>query len=584
MRGEEAQEVKLWRKSALIAPAVIVAMTAAACGGSNDSGGGGDTSGTAKGGQLVFGFEGAFPDNLLPVISAGNSTATGFIEPRVLLTPFYNKPDFTLAPDPDLIVGEPTSTLTNGKQVIVYHVNPKAVWSDGDPIDAKDFDFSWQLQKSTDPAKGGCADVISTVGFDQIASVEGSDNDKTVTVTMAKPFADWKGLWGGPSLLPQHIMDKGSVKANCDNLTKGWPSAGGIPVASGPYQIAGADVDASKKVITLTRNPKWWGTPGVLDRIIAQSIGSDPGVTVKALKNKELGLVYPQPQLDLVKNIKDLEPQVTSKTQFGLSFEHMDFNTKDFHLGQKEVRQAIAYGLNRPDLVSKTVGQFDARAQILNNRLYVNNQKEYKDNSGGLYDKQDTAKAKSLLESAGYKLGSDGIYAKEGKRLSLEMMTTQNNPLRENTIDVATQQLKPAGIEIKKYLNADIFAGKEKPRSLAGGQFQIGLFAWVATPYTSSNQSIYQTPVDAQNFGQNYSRAGDPRVDAGFTKLGSSLDPAVVTATANEVDGYLWEDMYTLPLYQKPTFIAYDSNFVNVEDNATAAGPAWNADKIARKA
>jgi peptide/nickel transport system substrate-binding protein len=106
----------------------------------------------------------------------------------------------------------------------------------------------------------------------------------------------------------------------------------------------------------------------------------------------------------------------------------------------------------------------------------------------------------------------------------------------------------------------------------------------VATPYVSSNQSIYQTPVDAQNFGQNYSRAGDPRVDAGFAKLGTSTDPQVVTDTANQVDGYLWEDMYTLPLYQKPTFLAYDSNFVNIEDNATAAGPLWNMEKIAKKA
>jgi peptide/nickel transport system substrate-binding protein len=574
--------VKLWRKSALIAPAVIVAMTAAACGGGSDSNSG-SGGGTAKGGQMVFGFEGAFPDNLLPAISAGNSTATGFIETRVLLTPFYNKPDFTVVPDPDLIVGEPTSKTTNGKQVIVYRINPKAVWNDGVPIDAKDFIYSWKAQRSTDPAKGGCADVISTVGFDQIASVEGSDNDKTVTVTMAKPFSDWKALWGGPSLFPAHIMDKGDAKANCTVFSKGWPTAGGIPASSGPFQITKEGIDAGKKVITLTQNPKWWGTKPVLDRIIAQSIGSDPGVTVKALKNKELQLVYPQPQLDLVKNIKTLEPQVTSATNFGLSFEHLDFNTKDFHLSQKPVRQAIAYALNRSDLVSKTVGQFDARAQILNNRLYVNNQPEYKDNSGGIYDKQNIAKAKSLLEGAGYKLGPDGIYAKEGKPLSLEMMTTQNNPLRENTIDVITQQLKPAGIAIKKFLNADIFEGKEKPRSLAGGQFQIGLFAWVATPFVSSNQSIYQTPVDAQNFGQNYSRAGDPRVDAGFAKLISSTDPATVAAEANQIDGYLWDDMYTLPLYQKPTFIAYDSNYVNIQDNATSAGPLWNAEKIARK-
>ena len=106
----------------------------------------------------------------------------------------------------------------------------------------------------------------------------------------------------------------------------------------------------------------------------------------------------------------------------------------------------------------------------------------------------DPDKATKALEDAGYAKGSDGIYAKGGKRLSFEMMTTQANPLRSNTIDVITQQLKPAGIEIKKFLNPDLFAGKEKPRSLEGGQYQIALFAWVASPFASQNQSIYRAP------------------------------------------------------------------------------------------
>ena len=89
----------------------------------------------------------------------------------------------------------PRRETTNGKQVVTYKINPKAVWSDGQPITAKDFEFTWQIQKSADPAKGGCAALLTTVGYDQIASVEGSDNDKTVTVTYAKPFADWKSLF-----------------------------------------------------------------------------------------------------------------------------------------------------------------------------------------------------------------------------------------------------------------------------------------------------------------------------------------------------------------------------------------------------
>jgi peptide/nickel transport system substrate-binding protein len=572
--------VKLWRKSALIAPAVIVAMTAAACGGGSDSGGGGDSGGTKSGGQMVYGLDTAFPDNLFPAISAGNSVATAYAEIRVLLAPFRTYPDFTIKPDNDLVVGEPTTETTNGKQVVTYKINPKAVWSDGTQVTSKDFEYTWRSQKSADPAKGGCASLISTTGYDQIASVEGADNDKTVTVTYAKPFSDWKSLF---TLYPQHIMDKTDAKANCDAITKGWPTAQGIPVTDGPYLLDKTGIDANKKIMTLSKNPKWYGSEqSKLDRIIIQSIGNDPAVSVSALRNNEVQMIYPQPQLDLVKQIKGLEPTITSSTNFGLSFEHLDFNTKDELLGQKVVRQAIAYALNRPDIVNKTVGQFDQRAQVLNNRYFVNNQPDYKDNSGGLYDKQDIAKAQALLEGAGFAKGADGIYAKGGKRLSFELMTTQANPLRANTIDVITQQLKPAGIEIKKFLNPDIFAGKEKPRSLEGGQFQIALFAWVSSPYISGNQSIYQTPV-GDNLGQNYTRAGNPQVDALFPRINAATDTKTADDLGNQVDKLLWNDMYTIPLYQKPTFIAYNSNYTGIVENGTNAGPLWDSTKFAQK-
>ena len=164
------------------------------------------------------------------------------------------------------------------------------------------------------------------------------------------------------------------------------------------------------------------------------------------------------------------------------------------------------------------------------------------------------------------------------------MMTTQANPLRENTIDVIAQQLKGAGIEIKKFLNPDIFAGKEKPRSLEGGQFQIALFAWVSCAVRVRQPvDLRQTP-QGDNIGQNYSRAGNPKVDALFPQINAATDQAQVKDLGNQVDTLLWEDLYTVPLYQKPTFIAYNSNYTGIEENATNAGPLWDATKFARKA
>jgi peptide/nickel transport system substrate-binding protein len=577
--------VKFRRKTALIAPAVVIAMTAAACGGSNDSGGGGGggDSDTRKGGTVVYGFEGETPVNLSGLIAAGNSTSTGYLMVGVIASPYNIEPDFQYKVNKDMVVGEPTSTESGGKQVVVYKINPNAKWSDGQPIGAKDFKYSWEAQRSSEPSKGGCAALLSTTGYDQIEAVEGSDNDKTVTVTYSKPYADWKSSFTQQQLLPAHIMDKGNPKANCDIITKGWPTKDGVPVASGPWQVEAKNVDIGKKTITLTPNPNYYGEKPKLDRMVFQNIGNDPGTTVKALKSGEIGIIYPQPQLDLVKQVKDLEPNITSKVSFGLSFEHMDFNTRNPLLAQLPVRQAIALAIDRPALVSATVGAFDNRAKPMNNRIFVNNQvDQYKDNSGGKYDKANVAGAKKLLEDAGFTLGSDGIYAKGGQKLAFKMMTTVNNPLRANTIDVISQQVKAAGIKIEPFLNPDIFEGKEKPTSLEGGQFDIALFAWVSGAAWSSNKSIYQSVVGDQQF-QNYTHGNDPKVDSLMNQAVVETDQTKAADLWNQVDTQLWADMFTLPLYQKPTFLAYTSNLTGIDDNASLYGPLWNANTFALK-
>jgi ABC-type transport system substrate-binding protein len=572
--------VKVRKSVALLAPAVVLMMGAAACGGSsgNSSGGGG---GTKTGGRLIYGYETKFPGNLFPLISAGNSVATAYMEVRVLPAPTQYTPDFKVVRDPELLTADPTAETKNGKQVVTYKLNPAAVWNDGQPLDAKDFIFSWKLQKSSDPAKGGCADLISTTGYDQIANVEGSDNEHTVTVTFAKPYADWLSLYNA-GLFPAHTMDKGDPKANCDEVKKGWPTAGGIPVSAGPWNIQSANVDTGKQVITLTPNQKYWGAKPKLDQLIYQAIGNEAGVNVKAMKSGEVQMIYPQPQLDLVKNIKALEPNVSSKISFGLSFEHLDFNTRNPALKDPVVRKAIATAIDRGDLVKATVGQFDNRASVLNSRMYVTNQPQYKANNGGLYETGDVAKAKSMLEGAGYKLGPDGIYAKGGVRLSFDTITTVQNPLREQTIDVLASQLKPAGIDIKKDLDADIFEDKTKPKSLEAGGFDIALFAWVGSPFVSGNVSIYQS-TNGDSQGQNYTHGNDPKVDDLLAQMTQEIDPTKQADLANQADTQLWQDLYTLPLYQKPTFLAWDSHYSNIDENSTNSGPLWDSEKFARK-
>ena len=574
--------MKLSKRSAmLIATGLAGAMTLAACGGGSDDGGSDDNA-SGGSGRVVFGESTDFPENLFPLISAGNATSVANIEAELLPSAFDVQPDFSVTYNEDLLTSEPTLSTEGGTQVNVYEINPDAVWSDGEPITADDFIFSWNMQKNANPETGGCPDLLSTTGYEQIASVEGSgDDNKTVTVTYTTPYSDWQSLWSGSSnpVFPAHIMDTGGDQAAlCAAVAKGWPIAEGLPedISGGPWQLKAENIDVGQQTVVLTPNPEWWGEPTGLEQLIIQNIGNDPTTAVQGMTNAEIGVIYPQPQLDLVDQIEALEPNVSSDVTFGLSFEHLDFNTTDPHLSDLAVRQAFTRALDRQQIVDQTVGQFSSDAQVLDNHIWKNNQPEYQDNAPAEYNAPDPEGAKALLQQSGWAPGPDGIFTKGGQRLSIRIDTTANNPLRQTTIEVMIPQLAAAGIEATFNANPDIFAGPDKPTSLIAGGFQAALFAWVGNPFVSSQPPIYQQVV-GDAVGQNYSRAGTPEIDQLFDQLMVTPERETQVQLTNQIDGLLWEQMATLPLYQKPTFIAHSSTVQGVEDNPTQAGPLWNA-------
>jgi peptide/nickel transport system substrate-binding protein len=565
------------RPAALVATGIAGAMVLAACSGGSGNGGGSSSGGGAPSGRVVYGESTDWPENLMPLISAGNATSTANIEVGVFPEVYLIQPDTSLKYNSELLSSEPTSSVSGGTQTVTYKVNPKADWSDGKPINADDFKYTWNLQKSTQ----ACPALLSSTGYELISSVDSADNGKTVTVKLKQPFADWKSLFSGTSnpLFPAHVMDKGSDAANCQYMTTGWPTAGGLPsdISGGPWQILKKNIDNAKQIIVETPNPNYYGAKPKVAQLVIQEIGNDPTTAVQGLKSGELNMIYPQPQLDLVGQVKGLAPNVSNKVSFGLSFEHLDFNTSSGPLADVKVRQAFAMALDRQTIVDQTVGQFSSDAKVLDNRIWLNTQPQYQDTAPAQYKKQNTAQAKSLLESDGYRLGSDGIYAKGGQRLSFKIDTTANNPLRQQTIQVMIPMLKQAGIEAAFNVNPDIFKGPDKPTSLAAGGFQVALFAWVGNPFISSQPPIYMSPKAAGGTQQNYSRAGNDQIDSLLNSWQTETDATKVASTGNQIDKLLWDQMATLPLYQKPTFIAYSSTVSGAQDNPTQQGPLWNA-------
>jgi len=503
------------------------------------------------GGKLTYGAD-QEPTGFNPNTSKDNGTSVINIDETVLPNVFRSHPDFTVQLDKDVML---SAELTKSEpETITYKIRPEAKWSDGVPLDAKDFILMWKAENGTDKK----FDAASTSGYEDIASVTGSDNDKTVTVVFKKKFAEWKALFS--SIVPSHIINK-----DPKGVQAGWNDGLDkmLPVSAGPFKIGTYKPTDS---LTLVRNDTYFGPKAHLDSIVFRFL---PESTTQpdALKNGEVQLIYPQPQLDLVAQVKAI-PGLVQEINFGLSFEHIDFNVVKPGLSDVAVRKAIALGLDRNSMLKRTVAQFSDKAQLLGNRIYLNTQPEYKDNAGD-YGKGDVAAATKMLESAGYAKGPDGIYAKGGKRLSFRFGTTAGNQLRETQGELFKTQMKAIGIEIK------IANAKSKVffPAISKGDFDVSDFAWVGTPFAESgNQAIY-----VSKGGSNYGKGSDPKVDALFSQAAVELDDTKRKDLLNQIDAQLWQDMFTIPLYQKPTFIAYSDKYGNIGDNATNEGPFWNA-------
>jgi peptide/nickel transport system substrate-binding protein len=116
---------------------------------------------------------------------------------------FHLTPDFKVALNEELL--DSAEQTSEDPQTVVHKIKQNAVWSDGTPVSADDFIYLRKNLNGTIKSN----DVSNTTGYDQMESVKGSDNGKTVTVVYKTPFRDWKSVFAsGNYILPAHYVEK----------------------------------------------------------------------------------------------------------------------------------------------------------------------------------------------------------------------------------------------------------------------------------------------------------------------------------------------------------------------------------------
>ncbi|MGV0797815.1 ABC transporter family substrate-binding protein, partial [Mycolicibacterium elephantis] len=372
-------------------------------------------------------------------------------------------------------------------QVVTYTINPEAVWSDGTPI-------TWEDLRSQIEATSGKNDqfgIAATNGSDRVASVERGVDDRQAVITFAEPWADWKGMFAGSTVLTPKSTTANPEAFNQGQLEQPGPSAG-------PFMIS--ELDRGAKRITLTRNPKWWGEPPLLDRITFLVL--DDAARIPALQNNTIdasGLATLD-EMEIARRTAD----ISIRRAPGLAWYHFTFNGAPGKiLEDPALRRAIAKGIDRNTIAAVTMRGLADNPVPLNNHIFVAGQEGYQDNSGVVAFNPDQARQE--LDALGWRLNGQ-FREKDGRQLVIRDVLFDSLSTRQYG-QIAQNNLAQIGVKLE--LDVRPAAGFFTD-FITVGNFDIAQFAWSgdAFPLASLTQ-IYRTGAES-NFG----RISSPEIDA----------------------------------------------------------------------
>ena len=527
-----------------------------------------NTGETKAGGTLVYYEEQDIATWNTVGADGGHYNTSVMLQP-LIPSVYYGGPDLKAVLSTNLMAEEPKVTSAS-PQTVVYKLKPEAVWNDGTPISADDFIYQFNTRNTRNCPK--CASS-SNSGYDIMDKVVGSDGGKTVTVTFqaGKTYPDWKSLFD--NIYPAHLAKANGDDGTPAGLAKSWDWFGKTQPkwSGGPFQI---ESYAQGQQLVEVPNPKWWGKKPSLDKL-SFKIVTDQSSFVPALQNGEINAGDPQPNLDMVTQVQNLQG-FNQKLNGGLSWEHIDLNLQNKFLKDKALREAIFKAIDVQGIINRTVGTFWKDAKPLSNHNFVPGSPYYKDvvsETGA--GKGDLEGAKKALTDAGYTGVGTALKTPAGAPVTLRFRHTEGNVNRAATAELVQAKLKELGITMSIQTTTTLGS------TLDAGDYDLIVFAWVNSPFFFSGADQIWGKASESNYGHWVNEPADALLKQGIQE---GLDEAKGADLLNQADALMAKDYYVLPLFQRPNFMVSKADYVNIRPNSTSTGPTFNTEEWGLKA
>lgn len=573
----------------LVAVCLVALMTLTACG--NNGSNGGDTNNGSEDlnatKELVIGtFD--MNGDFLQSEGFGNSSYDKNVRDMIHgYSPIAFTRDGEFLVDETVVKSMEKSEDADGNTVYTFALNEGLKWNDGEPVTADDYLFAYLVAGSPQLVAAGAADTTGEnfVGYTDYHTGASEAHtgikkidDLTYSVTISKeklPYF-WELNFLNVFPYPMHTLAEGATIETTDAGTKlvGDLDAAvnkfatehrfAPTVSCGPYSF----ISFENKQVKLVKNDNFAGTwdkktPNI-QNIIIKTVNAT--LDVDMLVNGELDIVEGVVEGDKIEKAKaaeNVQESTYSRNGFGNVPLHTDYGATK----EKEVRHAIAYILDKDDLINNILGGYGVTV----NSYYSHAEWTYQLKKAELDEKLinyafSIDRANAELDNSSYKFEADGVtpwdvtkagegyyrHNAAGEPLVITHLGTNDNPVTD-TIELQMKQNAPkVGIDYKiergdfaGLLDAYYNSGAKPESERKYNTFNMALgFADANDPYENYACEFAGTPKNPTN-------VCDPELDEIMLRLRhySSEDAEAFADTWVEFQ-IKWNDiMPMVPIY-----------------------------------
>jgi peptide/nickel transport system substrate-binding protein len=513
----------------MIAVAVLVATAAAACGSSGSSSSASGPSGTLTlddetGSTWNCSFSPFNPYN------TGNGITSEVYESLAYVNTLENaKATPWLATK---------WAWSNGNKTLTFTIRKGVKFSDGTPMTAADVAFTFNMMK-----KYPGLDLNSV--WSVLSSVKQA-GDTVVFDFKSSAVPYFYYIADQTPIVPEHIWSKLSNPVTYNDSN---------PVGTGAYTMS----SCTPQNITFTARKDYYvpGEPKVSKVLFPAFTSNNTANTylttnqaqwgsqfipnIASVYGKEPGHNYWFPPIDNVSLIPNL-------TVPGLS--------------DVKVRQAMAYAINRGQVAN--TGEYGEETGANQTDVVTPTFSSWTDSSAEAQYGNDyaynPAKAKQVLESDGYRLGSDGIFAKNGKKLSFTVMNVGGYSDWVASMSVIVSDLKAVGIQV----TPENLSSSDLETNMFSGKFQLAYYDQTGgpTPEYELRQWLFSgnTAPIGKDASTDWERYSNPATDKLFEQYATTTSAATQHQIVDKLQQVMLSDVPFIPVTQEVDWFQYNTS------------------------